>query len=229
MALLQVDEVEAGAGGDLGGLDVAVLEAVEFVVGDQRGLGVGAPAGPAIDHGPRVEGAIVLGKGRSGDAVSARMRELEADEQVGVVAPGVAVGRSAGLQQPGEAVEVFGVAEQLPGVGAAFGDDGGGLAPDEFRAAVAEATIATERQLAGMAVVGGVAAFHRVDRQAVADVTAADGDRPGERLEVVAQAEVEPQGPGLVEQGLGGLVLEVARHGRLRRHQCRSDAVDRFS
>ena len=60
------------------------------------------------------------------------MGQLQADEEV-VVAPQAVAW--AGRQMPDELLERRGVArvdDELAGVGAALGDDGGGLAPDQL-------------------------------------------------------------------------------------------------
>ena len=70
-------------------------------------------SGPAVAPvvlstiGPRVEQRVVLGEDRAGDAVPAGVGELEADEQVGVVAPVRRGGRA--RQVSTQAVEAGGV------------------------------------------------------------------------------------------------------------------------
>ena len=63
VALLEVDEVEPDPMRQRGGRGVAVLKAVELVVGDQRESGPARARG-FVDDGPGVEQRVVLGQDR---------------------------------------------------------------------------------------------------------------------------------------------------------------------
>ena len=138
----------------------------------------------------------MLGEDRPGDAVAARVGELEADEQVVVVAPGVAVGGAAGVDEPVEARGVGVVDDELAGVGPAFGDDGGGLAPDQLGPAGPEPLVAAEGQLAGAP--SGVPSQPSIGwiarRLPTVRPPTSIGRRQGR--EVVLQADVEARGAG---------------------------------
>src|SRR5262249_30328662 len=145
VALLQVDEIEPGAERERGRLDVTILEAIQLVVGDQRVIGPRRGAGGLVDDRPRIEQRVVLRKDPPGDAVAARVRELEADEEVGIVAPRLAMRGAANLEEVLQSADMALVADELTRVGPPFRDDGGGLAPNELRAAGAETLIAADR------------------------------------------------------------------------------------
>src|SRR5207237_682871 len=125
----------------------------------------------------------------------------------------LAVGLAALAQQ---ALDVGGgvlVEPELPRVGAALLDYRGGLAPDQLRAAGAEAAVAAVGQLVGPAVRGAVAALHRLDAERVAGPQRADVDGPEEGAEVAAEAQVEAQPAALGFDVLDGAELEIAGHG----------------
>src|SRR5436853_2129976 len=97
------------------------------------------------------------------------MGQLEADQEVvGVPAafPVLVPRERDELLQLGE---VLLRKEELARVGAAFGDDGAGLAPEDLGSAPGEAAPAVVRDLVRLAVEGPVAALHRMDDVAVAD------------------------------------------------------------
>ena len=172
------------------------------------GLGPGRP----VDDRAGVEQRVVLGEDRPGDAVAARVGQLEADEQVVVVA--ASRSRCASRQVSSERFEarrrVASLIEQLAGVGPPLGDDGRGLAPDQLRPAGAEPLVAAERQLVGPAVGGAVAALHRLDRPGGCRRRArrpATGAASGERS--AWSRTSRPRARASAASAVGGLVLEV--------------------
>ena len=64
MALLEVDEIEAGPSRQRGRLDVPVLQAVELGVGDEGKSGPAVGAGGLVDDRPRIQQRVVLGEDR---------------------------------------------------------------------------------------------------------------------------------------------------------------------
>ena len=193
MALLDVDEVEADPEGQPGRLDVAVLEAVELVVGDEGIIGAGGPSRWPCRRrcGDRAAGragpgaAVGTSSGRSGSAAGRR-----AGRRRGRSPRRWACRRLA--EHPLEGRGGGSADDELAGIGPAFRDDRGGLAPDQLGPAGAEAAVAAEGQLARAAVGLAVAALHRLDRQPVADAPAADLDRP----EAAARGRRPARGPG---------------------------------
>jgi hypothetical protein len=101
------------------------------------------------------------------------MRELQADEEVARRA----VFGSRERNHPLERREVVFRQQQLTGIGACVGIDRDRLTPEQLGPAAGEAGPAAERQLVGSAIERAVAAFHRVNHQAVTDAAPSNRQR----------------------------------------------------
>ena len=114
-------------------------------------------------------------------AKPARVRELEADQQIVRAATALAVRRQQRLPQPREAGLVGGVDDELVRIGAAFRAHGHRLAaPDEFGAAFAEPLPATQHRLGDAARRRAVPSFHRLHGPAITDDAAVEIQRLGQ-------------------------------------------------
>src|SRR5262245_33114718 len=82
---------------------------------------------------------------------------------------------------------------QLASVRLSFCDDGGRLAPDQFRTAGAESSEPPERQLIRLAVQRPVAPFHRLNAETIADSPTGDLDRLKQRRQVIRQTDSQPE------------------------------------
>ena len=207
MALLHVQEVEPDRDRQLRRRHVAVHEAFQVVVGEQRRVGRHLVAAD--------EERVVRGDERTAVTVAAGVRELDAEEQVRVVAVRGPVGGAAVRDHVGEGVARALVQPDLARVHAAVVGDGARLAPDHLRPAVAEADVAAERELAGPPVGFTVTPLHRVNAPAVPGRARADRQRGEQRREVVGEAEIGAE-PGVLRLHLGDrLVLEEPGHEQI--------------
>ena len=93
------------------------------------------------------------------------------------------------------------------------GADGGGLAPEEFRSAVAEAVVATIGEFVGVAIEGAVAALHRLHAKGVAGAEGADPTAPVPHPLPKAHSQQQPIGFGH-GAGSGHLAGAADRVGR---------------
>ena len=110
-----------------------------------------------------VEHGMARGRARAGEAVAARVGELEYGEEAVRGAKSLLVRLAALGKQRLEARHGAFVDPKLARIGAAFGRDGASFKPDKLRAAGAKSAVAPERQLARRAIEFAVTAFHRVD------------------------------------------------------------------
>ncbi len=151
VTLFDVDEVDADLCGEVRGGDVLIFDPLQVVVGEQRRGRVGRTAARFVDC-QRIENGVVHREHRPAIAVAAGVRQLQADDEVPVVEESVAVRlattgnhlfdcRGGACMQP-----------ELPWIRTPLVADGGGLPPDQFRPAAAEADVAAQRQLIGPAV-----------------------------------------------------------------------------
>ena len=151
---------------------------------------------------------------------SARVRQLQADEEVVGAAVAALMFLDQRFAQGGEIGERFLGQEQLVRLGPAVGAHGHGLAaPDQLGPARAEAPPAPQRPLAGPAVGFGVPALHRQDAEAVADGASADDERLGQRavrLQVGVERRLDAKRPHSPEECFRGL---QTRYGGERRHE----------
>ncbi len=138
------------------------------------------------------------------------MRELKADEQVVVLAVGLEMSLAGRAHQSSQRRDVGRIDQKLTGIGPAFGDDRAGLPPDQLGPAGAEAAVAAEGQLARRAIGLPVAAFHRLNRQPVANPAASDIQRLQKRREIGAQFHSQAKCSGRGEEILTRLVPEIA-------------------
>ena len=116
VAVLDVHEVEAGVGGEPGGVDVALDEPVQLlVVQDRRGACADAP----VQHRVALDRARRRLPRRATPA--ARVGELQTDHQVVGAAVGLAVGVDEVGPQRAEVVDGVRADDELVGVGAGLG------------------------------------------------------------------------------------------------------------
>ena len=102
---------------------------------------------------------------------------------------------------------------QLPRVHASVVGNRGRLAPDQFRSTGAETDVAAKRQLVGQAVERSIAAFHRLNRPAVADPSATDLNRLKHHRQVVGHGDVREAKPLGIGDDIGGrLVSKIVSH-----------------
>ena len=85
MTLLDIHEVEPDPVGQCGRLGETVLEPVELVVGEEGIVRSDGPARGLVGDGPGIQERVVLGQERALEGVSARVGQLQADEEVVVV------------------------------------------------------------------------------------------------------------------------------------------------
>ena len=114
-------------------------------------------------------------------------------------------------------VQIAGVGiadKQLPGIGPTFLDDRGCLAPDQLGAAGAEAPVTPQRQLVRFAVLGPIAAFHRLETERIPGTQRSHLDRPKERAQVGAEAQIETETATLRLQVVEGVEFEITCHNR---------------
>src|SRR5207248_1537278 len=105
-----------------------------------------------LGDGAGIERGTVAGDERAAITVSARVRQLQADDEVIVAAPGVAMGLAALAEQTFEGGSGGVADEQLSRVGAALFEHSSGLAPDQLGPAVAETVIAAIGQFVRLTV-----------------------------------------------------------------------------
>ena len=166
VAVLDVHELEAGAGRELGRVHELQRQSLDLRVG-QHGM-VSRNAKPAIEHGMVIDDD---GLGPApGPGEAAGVRQLQADEQI-VAAPELRLVRlHQGLPQLGQAAQVPFVDQELVGVRAAVGPHRHRLAaPDQLGAALPEADPAPASQRAGESALRPVPAFHGLDAEAIAE------------------------------------------------------------
>ena len=211
VALLEIDEVDADLRGQAGRGDVLILDPLEFVIREERIRIVDRPAGRLVD-GERVEQGIVRGQQRPAVSVAARVGDLQADEQIGVAAAGVAMRLPAAgehrFDRRGRSV----VQPELPRIGSSLVADRGRFAPDQFRPAAAEADVAAVRQLVGPAVERAVAALHRLNGEAVAAALGADRHRLKQSLETIGECDRRTEADGFGGERLRRFELEITGH-----------------
>ena len=173
MTLLEVHEVEPDPGRQSRGRDVPVLETVQRIVVDQGGARSGRGLCGFVDHRPGIEQRVMLHieRIRTGNAVAAGVRQLQADEEVRILSPGGAMGLSTNSNDALEPEGMRFAGQELPRVGPSLGHDGGGLAPDELRPATAPkaalANGAGRRQVVRGAFESTVTPFHRLNHQPI--------------------------------------------------------------
>ena len=103
--------------------------------------------------------------------------------------------------------------EQLAGVGPAFLDDGGRLAPDKLCSPGSETAIAAKGELIGLPVQRAVTTFHRLNAQGITGAKWPDSDGAKEWAQVVAETDRKIEPPALVFKLLQGVEFEIAGQG----------------
>src|SRR5207249_1031933 len=94
MTLLEVDEVTADPRGKPRGGEVLVLNPFQVIVAEQRIRLVDETAGRFVFR-QRIEDRVVSGQQRSPITESSRMSQLQSDQQIVIVATGLAMSGSA--------------------------------------------------------------------------------------------------------------------------------------
>jgi hypothetical protein len=180
VAVLDVDEREAGVPRLFGRGHEPVDEAIEIVVAHHRQAGGEA----AIQQRMRVRDARLGTPFHRRLCVASRVRELQADVEIAVRvrAEGLAVRGHERFAQRRE-IRLRRVGDdELVRIRAAVELDGDRLAaPDQFRAAQPEPLPAPPRQVARPPVARAVPALHREDAEPVARARAVQLERPRER------------------------------------------------
>ena len=164
MAVLDVDEVEAGSVRNDRGIHVARDEVVELGVGDHRGV--------VVDTDSGVEPRMAVRDAWPQRAVRARPAA-----RVGELQAGHHLARDA-RSQFGELVRYHQLTRVRPPVGA---HRDGFATPDEPGLAVAEASPPPAHQVGRATVLGPVPTFHRQDREPIRSGAAARVERLRER------------------------------------------------
>jgi hypothetical protein len=126
-------------------------------------------------------------------AVAARVSELQSDEQAIIAAKRRAVRFSADAQHSLQVARGGRRDQQLPGVRPAFFHNGGGLSPDKFGAAGAEALVTAVGQFVGPAIQSTIASLHRLNAECIARSQRSNSHRAEERTQVLAEAQGETQ------------------------------------
>ncbi len=212
MALLHVEEVEPHVDREFRDRHVVVDQSLQLVVGDERVIGRDLFAGGFVRDRPRVEDRVVRRDDRARVAVPPGVRQLQPEQEVGVVAVGVAVRLAAVVHDARERRLGGLVQRDLSRGGAAGLRDGARLAPEQFRPARAEPHVAAEGEFARRAVEFAVAPFHRVNAPPVAGGAVPDGDGLKQGREVVGEAQVGAEPRVLGFQFRERLVLEELGH-----------------
>ena len=161
MRHFQINAVKARNAGECCGNNEFALELFEKIVAREfrrvRPRRLVGEARITVEHG------MARGRPRAGEAVAARVGELEYGEEAVRGAKSLLVRLAALGKQRLEARHGAFVDPKLARIGAAFGRDGASFKPDKLRAAGAKSAVAPERQLARRAIEFAVTAFHRVD------------------------------------------------------------------
>ena len=104
------------------------------------------------------------------------MRELKADDEVGVIAPVRPVGGAAECDQGGQIFLIFLAEDQLMGIGPAVRPHGHGLAATDELGAAFTKTLPPPTHVVGDASgERAIPSFHGVNRHSVADGAAVEG------------------------------------------------------
>src|SRR5262249_22591230 len=179
MALLNIYELKAHALRQLGSGNVGFGQPREIVVVEERVVG---------PYRFRIEQGIVKRDQAAAMAVTARGRQLQADEQVVVAPECLAVRLPARTEHALEVGSGLLGEPELARICPALFDDGRGLSPNQLGAARAETAIAAKRQFVRPAVERAVAALHRLNTERIADAKCADIYRAEQRSEIVGES-----------------------------------------
>ncbi len=179
VTMLDVDHAEAGVGRQAGGVHEIANQAFDLVVGEQYLLVWNRKS--AIEHRVAINDPRLPGQLHFRTRKPARVRQLQADDQVARVAKRSGMfGDQFGAQR-GQVGHGLRIDEQLVRICPAVVAHGHGFAaPDQLGAADPESAPAAPRQLAWPAVERAVPAFHRQDGEAIADAPAVDLQRLGQ-------------------------------------------------
>ena len=180
VTVLQVDEVEADVARVLRGDHVVVDELADVAIAHQRIVGRETELAiedrmPIEDH--RLHPRLVVGL-----AEASRVRELQSDHEIVVVAHRLAVPRHERLAHRRDlGLGGFGH-QQLVGIGAAVvAHRDRFAAPDHLGAGEAEVAPAADGVLGRSSILEAVPSFHRLDRETIADGELARRERRAER------------------------------------------------
>ena len=193
MALLDIDKVKSQFPGQDRGIHEGILHPAEIGIGQHRVVRSDRDLALFIDEGDRVGGGIVEGDQRFSVTVTARVGQLQADDQVVITAVDCPV-RLAGLRE--QRFEGRGVAivhPELPGIRPGFFRHGRGLAPDELCSALAEQAPSPEDQFIRRAIQVPITTFHGVHGHGVADGPLAEPNGPPEGIQILSQRDIVVQ------------------------------------
>ena len=229
--MLDIDEIETACLRALGGQHEVLHQPLDFVVADHR------PVGRVTEFA--VEQWVAVGDDRFEFGIvvrlaeATRMGELQADDDVVSVFAGrffvrgddaLAHGRDIALALLGH--------DELLGIGAAVGAHGASLAaPQELGAGKTEAPPAAFGVLGRAAVALAIPAFHRLNRQTMADGHSVEFERRAERRlwpmrdDVVAR-HVEPERLHVITKS--GDAVERASFGIIAEFHVSSDRAGSF-
>ena len=180
VTMFDVDEIETAVLGALGGNDVVVDQPLDLVVADHR------PVGRITEFA--VEQRMIVGDDGFEFGVvvrlaeAARMRQLQPDHEIAVVAGRFPVRLDDDVAQGRDLALAFRGHGELLRIGAPVEAHRAGLAaPDQFGAAEPETPPAPPGVLRRPAVALAIPTLHRLDRQAMSDFHAVDFDRRRQR------------------------------------------------
>ena len=180
VAMLDVDEVEAGPLGEPGGPHEVGDDPLDLAVAHDGVVAGGVVA--LVEQRVMVQGARLGAAHVVGVRDAPRVGELDADVEVVDRVEMGGVRSHQQVAQPGDVGQRLLEHDELTGAAPALGADGDRLgAEDELGAAQAPALPAAPREVGGTAVGGAVPALHRQDGEAVADRAAVQVERLGER------------------------------------------------
>ncbi len=177
---LDVDELIAGVVRQARGRDEVLDQPVQIVVRQHRDAGRHAAIQDRIRDGGERFGPIEDIRSRP----AARMRQLQADEQiaVGVGAEPFTMRADQRFAQIGDRFVILRCQQQLIGIGAAVVPYRDGFpAPHQFRAAQAEVAPPPDRQLGGLPIRRPVPPLHRQHAETVAHPNAVHLERLRQR------------------------------------------------
>ena len=178
VAVFEVDELEATVPGALGGHYIVIDQLANLAVGHDDNVFLGTKA--TIEQRVLVQHPGFHAGFQVGFAKTARVGQLQANDQVFVAAHAFAVGLNQTFAQLRNARLRLRAHDQLFGVGTAIVTDSDGFAaPNHFGAGPAKQGPATAGVVRRVAIGQTVPAFHGVNGVAVADLES--GNRQGLR------------------------------------------------
>ena len=211
VTVFNVDEIKAQLPGTGGGRDKALCKGGNLAVAQH--CRIFCYSDPAVENRVPERGSRPAAAFTRGPGIAPGVGQLQADQQTVIVPVGLAVGSpTAGEHLANRPDGVLGQ-PQLARVHPPFIGDGSRLAPDDRGPAVTESLVSPDRQFVGQTLERAIAAFHRLNCQAIFYRTSTDRQRCKQRGHVLLQVQFESQRRGVGEQVVTGVVLEVTGHG----------------